>query len=172
MTRASLNEAIALTTNPRIARILSLCTGSGHFASGVWRTDIALSAASKKAGRTAHKVVHVTREMRVGVEYRNLSQNVGVETGELPDWQEWAIYPFVLRHKDNGTEYLRINMSDKMEKVETKYYLDNVECDRGELEQYMTPGAWQKLIEKPKGGPTLTIQKKVNEILEINGERV
>jgi len=53
---------------------------------------------------------------RMGIEYENLKGvRIGRELGELPEtnqglaeWQEFEIYPYLLRHKAKGTQYLRL----------------------------------------------------------------
>lgn len=167
--RVSLIEAIALATDPKVLAYLQALTGSGHMASMKWITEIPLSAQSKKDGKRAYKIVHVTRKARAGVEHKNLAQNADRETGPLADWQEYEIYPFILRHKTNGTKYARVFISSDMNECRTTYFIDGVECDRDELQALMTPGKWREMTEKPEFPPTLTLSKKIDEILEVNG---
>lgn len=172
--RLSLSEAIAQATDPKVIAYLSALTGSGHMASMRWITEIPLAKRTDNAGKRAYKIVHVVRKARAGVEYKNLAQNADVETGPLADWQEYELYPFILRHKQNGTRYARVFISSDMNECRTTYFIvDSTgerECDRADLQALMTPGKWREMTEKDDDfPPTLTLSKKIEEILEVNG---
>jgi hypothetical protein len=75
-----------------------------------WERD----AKTKKNSPEIRKAVRMIG--RVGIEYDNIGKvQEKRETGELPkenaglpDWQEWEVYPYLLRHKTKGTNYVRL----------------------------------------------------------------
>jgi len=88
----------------------SLKHRKGRHVAITWRRSL-------KTLKTCQDVIEkqTTAHVRAGIDYANLaSVKEGIATGErdevqpLPTWQEWAQPPFILRHKSNGTEYVRL----------------------------------------------------------------
>jgi hypothetical protein len=80
---------------------------------------------------------------RMGIEYDNMkSVKVGRAIGELPEtnqglpaWQEFEIYPYLLRHKNKGTQYLRLYKgTSHLTKHKTTWYKNGVEVSFEDIE--------------------------------------
>ena len=111
-----------------------------------WISDVKPAAAHK-----AHTLTKRTQcAVMTGVEYANLSENVGTETGALP-WGEWAVYPYIVTHK--GTEYARLYVVDGT--ITTMYAVDGAPVDRETFLSYLTPS--QRDAGRPTGG-TITVK--------------
>ena len=82
----------------------------GQHVSVTWRREM-------KTLKTCQDSIEkqTTAHVRAGINYANLaSVKEGIATGErgevqpLPTWQEWELFPFILKHKTKGTEYVRL----------------------------------------------------------------
>lgn len=65
--------------------------------------------------------------VRAGINFANLKENEGRETGRLP-WGDWKIFPYVIEHR--GKDYLRLYPNNK---PETKYFINGKTVDRDEF---------------------------------------
>jgi hypothetical protein len=111
--------------------IASLKDHKGEFIAAEWMSEPKPLAAHK--GKVLRKFSKAT--VRTGVAFANLTAvKDAIEAGErgevgsLPSWQEWAAFPFILRHKGNGTEYLRLTLIEGSPIV-SRYEVDGVEVD-------------------------------------------
>jgi hypothetical protein len=104
------NMSAKTMTGDAKAIVAYLSEHKGQHVPITWRREM------KTRKGTTEKVEKLTRAyVRAGIDYANLaSVKEGIESGErgevqpLPAWQEWAQFPFILRHKENGTEYVRL----------------------------------------------------------------
>lgn len=144
-----------------------MSTRKGEFAWAEWSRPMKTLKTSDADIRK-----HVRALIRTGVEYQNLSQNDGIETGELQDWQEWETYPYILRKKTkvdgvwtsdpNGQRYYRLyRPEDGLVKV--TYTLNGQPATKADIDAY--------LLASEKGssgdGPTLTFQVKAEDLILI-----
>lgn len=111
--------------------IASLSDHKGEFIHAEWMSEPTPLARFKTS--TFRKVSKAT--VRTGASFANLkSVKDAIEAGErgevgsLPSWQEWAVFPFILRHKTNGTEYIRLTLVPNA-KIESTYFIDEKEVD-------------------------------------------
>lgn len=85
---------------------------------------------------------------RIGIDYNNISAvKAKRESGELPDeaqpiWKgagEWAVFPFLIRHKTKGTHYARFyfGTSDKV-CPKVQWYLDGNPVEFNVVESMLT----------------------------------
>jgi hypothetical protein len=97
-------------------------------------------------GAAAHKDKALTKEtvgvFRSGIDYANLKTvKDGIASGErgevesLP-WGEWALFPFIIVHKES--EYLRLYPVPNAA-MEVTYKVDGVEVDKATFQSYLTP---------------------------------
>ena len=97
--------------------------------------------------------------MRTGMDYKKLAVNEGMDES-APIWHgagEWALFPYIIRHKNSGQEYLRIYI--KADTIGMRYFVDGQEVSRETFVTYQTPS--QAKGSKPNGG---TISPKVEGI--------
>jgi hypothetical protein len=117
------------------------------------------------------KVEKQTRAyVRAGIEYANLaSVKEGIadgtrdEVGSLPVWQEWAAKPFILRHKENGTEYVRLYPAtfDNLKPV-VEYYVNGALVNPETVKPLCLASEFRE-----RDTPTEVFQVKANDILSI-----
>jgi len=102
-----------------------------------WERDCAVLKRGELNGRNVRK--HVRAVGRMGVEYDNqkavqekrASGELPKENAGLADWQEWEQYPFILRHKVNGTRYLRLYNGTSKTTTPKRYFTVD-----GELKEF------------------------------------
>lgn len=142
--------------------IASLEDNKGQFVSASWQSLPKPLAAHK--GKVLRKVSKAV--VRTGVSFANLaSVKNAIEAGErgevgsLPDWQEWVKFPFLLRHKGNGTEYLRITLLPDT-KVESVLTVDDIEVDAK---------TFYSMLPKQSGERPDILSIKIENILSIGG---
>ena len=129
------------------ATYLAKINAPGIGAFGVeWQTEVKPAAAHRT--HTLRKVT--TAMVMTGVEYKSLTVNVGVETGDLP-WGTWDVYPYVITHK--GTDYFRLYTVDHT--IKSIYLVDGDVVDRDTFNSYLTPS--QANAKRPNGG-TITVK--------------
>ena len=129
----------------------------GAFQSVQWRTVAPSSAATRNAGIVLEKIGTAT--MRTGMDYQK-SQSMREWTRPLLSGTvlgEWALFPYIIRHKNSGQEYLRIYI--KADTIGMRYFVDGQEVSRETFVTYQTPS--QAKGSKPNGG---TISPKVEGI--------
>lgn len=107
---------------------------------------------------TQETVTKQTRAyVRAGMDYANLgSIKEGIASGEreevgpLPAWQEWAEFPFILRHKEKGTEYLRLfpAVFDNL-KPTVKYFIDGAEVNESDVKPLCLASEFRERDEAP-----------------------
>lgn len=108
--------------------------------------------------------------VRTGVDYANLaSVQAGIASGErgevqpLPTWQEWACAPYILRHKGNGTEYVRVFPASFANlKPSVTYFIDGREATIDEVKPLCLAKEFRERDEAPA-----VFNIKVNSILKI-----
>lgn len=120
---------------------------------------------------TKEKVTKRTKALvRSGIDYANLgSVKSGIETGErgevqpLPSWQEWACAPYILRHKGNGTEYVRLFPgSFKNVAPVVEYFIDGNAATKADVAPLLMASEKRDRDEEPT-----VFNVKVNSILNI-----
>lgn len=85
----------------------------------------------KKSAIKGHKIEKITSAIvRLGIEYKNLGVNKGIETGALK-WGQWRkdYYTYIIDHKDKS--YLRVYTTDHI--PTSKWFLDGEETTKEEL---------------------------------------
>lgn len=109
--------------------------------------------------------------VRGGIEYDNIaavqdkrdSGELPVENAGLPEWQEWVEYPVILRHKGNGTEYVRFFPASGIPfKPKTKFFKNGIEISRADVEDVLLAS------EKSSGEVPLCYSVKVESVIELN----
>lgn len=132
----------------------------GQFITAEWMSEPKPLAAHK--GKVLRKFSKAT--VRTGVSFANLTAvKDAIEAGErgevgsLPDWQEWGLFPFILRHKGNGTEYLRLTLVDGSPIV-SRYEVDGVEVDAA---------TFYAMLPKQSGERPLIISIKLANLVSI-----
>jgi hypothetical protein len=115
-----------MTSNQILAKIIE---HKGQHVPAVWQRSL-----KTLKGVTQTVTKQTTAFVRAGIDYANLkSVKEGIESGErgevqpLPSWSEWVQFPFILRHKENGTEYVRLypaSFDNLKEKNQVQYFLD------------------------------------------------
>lgn len=122
-----------------IERILK---SKGQFVRVAWKSE-----PKPKAEFKGIKLEKISRAIaRAGINYSNLKENEGIETGELP-WGKWKNFPYVIEHKEK--EYIRLYpVSRKRPMVKTKFFVDGKSVEKNEFEKYLPPSATNK--ETPK----------------------
>ena len=129
----------------------------GAFQSVQWKSVAPSSAATRKAGIVLEKIGTAT--MRTGIDYRKMAVNEGMEES-APIWHgagEWALFPYIIRHRDSGQEYLRLYV--KADTIGMRYFVDGQEVSRETFVTFQTPS--QAKGSKPNGG---TISPKIEGI--------
>lgn len=109
--------------------------------------------------------------VRTGIDYANLaSVKEGIEAGEredvqpLPDWCEWVEFPFILRHKENGTEYVRLYPSTFANlRPSTRYFVNGKEANVDEVHRLCLASEFRERDEAPA-----CFMVKAESISEIN----
>lgn len=153
------------------AIVATLQSRKGQHVEIVWRRE------AKTRKGTAFVIEKRTRAfVRAGINYANLaSVKQGIEAGTrdevqpLPDWQEWAEFPFILRHKGNGTEYVRLypaSFDNLAHATKVEWLMDGVVTDYASVEPYLLAS------EKPKADdekPACYCVKSA-DVIEIAGE--
>ena len=119
-------------------------------------------------------IQHVTKRtsahVRCGIDYANLaSVQAGIASGErgevqpLPVWQEWAHAPFILRHKGNGTEYIRLFPSSFANlKPTVEYFIDGTPATLADVTPLLKASELRERDEAPA-----CFNVKVSSILAI-----
>lgn len=135
----------------------------GEFIAAEWMSEPSKVLAAHK-GKSLRK--HSKATVRTGVAFANLSAvKDAIEAGErdevgsLPSWQEWASFPFILRHKGNGTEYLRLTLLENSPIV-SRYEVDGVEVDAS---------TYYSMLPKQSGERPLIISIKLSNLVRIGG---
>ena len=109
----------------------------------------------------AHKdrvlVKHVYADVQSGLEYANLPENEGVDTGALK-WGEWAQYPYIITHK--GQTYVRLYVTEGTARA--VYFVDGAQCERDTFLSYLTPSAAKS--SRPVGG-TIAVKAENLQVL-------
>ena len=134
------------------ALVVALAGHRGKYAAVTWESAPAVAAAHRP--HTVGKRVRATA--RTGVTYANLSEVADRTTGSLPDWAEWALFPWIIRHKTTGQEYLRVN-GETIHAVE--WSLDGQPCDKATAHAVLRPSA--RGGKRPTGG---TVTPKVEAV--------
>jgi len=137
---------------PAAALVLaSLVDHKGEWMNAEWETET--KPAAKHKGVTLTK--RCTAVVRTGVAFANLGVvKDAIEAGErgevgsLPSWQEWAAFPFILRHKTKGTEYVRLTLAGS-DRISVRLFVNGTEVDRETFNGYLTPSD-AKGGEKPE----------------------
>ena len=131
----------------KISDILAGLNAPGTFVKVSWQSPVTVAAANKH-----HDVrKSVTAVVRSGITYDNVGDVIAgredgtlpAENAGLPDWQEWVIFPYHLRHTSKGTDYVRLYPA-KGGKVMATYTVDGREASRDEVLAMMTPSARAK----------------------------
>ena len=65
-----------------------------------------------------------------------------VREEDLPEWQEWEVFPYLLRHKTKGTRYVRLYPTDA---VKVTYLVGDEEIPYAKVEEFLLAS------EKPTG---------------------
>lgn len=128
--------------SPKAAAIVAhLKDGNGQFR--IVRFKSTKTPAAKFKGTVLEKETEMT--VRTGVAFANLksvkeaiANGEREEVGSLPDWQEWLVYPFILRHKGNGTEYVRLTTCPNT-KGRTIYRVNNEVVEKSVFDSFLTP---------------------------------
>lgn len=138
----------------------------GQHVAITWRKEL------KTRKGIAAKVEKQTRAyVRAGIEYANLASvkegiadGTRAEVGPLQVWQEWAEAPFILRHKTNGTEYVRLYPAafDNL-KPHSEYFLNGALVDKSAVESMCLASEFPKGERAEKD----VFQVKANSILSI-----
>jgi hypothetical protein len=98
-----------------------------------------------------------TAFVRAGINYANLaSVREGIESGErgevqpLPAWCEWEQAPFILRHKTNGTQYVRLYPSTFANLAPSvRYFVNGNETDENGAKLYCLASEFREREESP-----------------------
>ncbi|MFW5871477.1 MAG: hypothetical protein ACOCUT_00065 [bacterium] len=100
-----------------------------------WTRPCKVRKAAQDQGEVSKSVRMIGR---IGLTYDNLKSvqtkrataELPEENQGLPSWSEWVQYPYLIRHKNNGTLYLRLykGSSDKI-KPRTRFMLNGKEVD-------------------------------------------
>lgn len=148
-----------------LAIITALLESKGRHVSVTWKREM------ETYKEVTKKVEKRTRAwVRTGIDYKNLaSVKQGIASGErdevqpLPSWQEWGEFPYILRHKTQGTEYVRLFPATFANLVPTvEYFIDGVPATKAEIEPLVT--AKEK---RERDEPAAVFNVKVNSILAI-----
>jgi hypothetical protein len=125
------------------------------------RNAVAVAWESKVAPAAKHKgtdlVKQVTAVARVGLDFADLPENAGRETGDLP-WGEWDTFPFTIQHK--GAHYARLYVEDGS--VRTTYLVNGEIVDGDTFRGFLTPAAAKS--KRPIGG-AITVKMENLSIL-------
>lgn len=124
-----------------------------------------------------HKVPRIEKRtstlVRTGIDFANLgSVKAGIEAGEreavqpLASWQEWASFPFILRAKKGGTEYVRLYHASFANKPHVEWLLEGRAVPFSEVEPYLL--ASEKPKEDKEASPCF--QVKCEDLLSIGPE--
>ena len=73
---------------------------------------------------------------------KRASGELPAETAGLPEWQEWEVFPYLLRHKTKGTRYVRLYPTDA---VKVTYLVGDEEIPYAKVEEFLLAS------EKPTG---------------------
>lgn len=134
----------------------------------------------KKLADGMAKVGAITKRtcawVRAGIDYANLATvKQGMESGErgqvqpLPAWQEWQEWPFILRNKTNGTEYVRLypaTFENLRKETKVEWKMDGVVCTYDEVKPYLLAEDRQDAGDRQPS----TFAVKSADVLEIAGE--
>lgn len=150
--------------------VAAIASKKGQHVQVVWQRD----AKTKKG--TAFRIEKRTCAwVRSGIDYSNLaSVKAGIAAGErdevqsLPDWCEWETFPFILRHKANGTEYVRLYPATlhNLQTPKVEWVMDGVVSTYADCEPYLL--ASEKTKDEDEKPACFSV--KSDSILEIAGE--
>lgn len=139
VTKHLTNSLYPLNCAPMNAKniIESLQNRRGQHVRVSWRKQL---ETRKEVTDTVEK--ETTTFVRSGINFANLaSVREGIANGErgevqpLPTWCEWEQAPFILRHKSNGTQYVRLYPSTFNNlKPATRYFLNGVEVSAQDVQ--------------------------------------
>lgn len=109
----------------------------------VYNTDEMDSKQLKKSpylGRVTKETTYTSVRL---CEYENMASTIekreqGIEASK-PTWWEWVKYPYIARHKSNGTKYLVVKSIENV-CPHSKFFLDNVEVPKDDLREYLKKG--------------------------------
>ena len=129
---------------------------------GAFQKAQVVATPKPKAASKGVKLEKVTEGViRTGIDYANLKENDGIETGDLP-WGEWIIKPYLIQHK--GEWYGRLYYKKDTVKV-VSYKVDGVEVTKAVFSSHLTASA--AAPKPPTKGNTLTITPKISAITLI-----
>ena len=141
----------------------------GHFASATWERPVKVLKRNTPAW-AANILKRCESDnganARAGITYDNLasviekraSGELPAENAGLPDWCEWKEFPYVLRHKTKGTEYIRLYPTDS---VKVTYSVEGREISYEEIEEFLTSD------EKRGGDKPDCIMVTLDNVLEV-----
>jgi hypothetical protein len=117
--------------------IESLVNRKGQHVCVTWRRQL-----ETRKGCTLVIEKETRAYVRAGIDYANLksvregiAQGTREEVQPLPDWCEWIQFPFTLRHKSKGTEYVRLYPSTFGNlKPSVRYYVNGLEARAEDVE--------------------------------------
>lgn len=147
-----------------------LCSRKGQHVLAVWERPVKTFKAS---GVIVTK--RTSAYVRAGINFANLSSvKNAIEAGErgevqaLPSCQEWESFPFILRHKTKGTQYVRLfppaNGFDNLPKPQTEWTLNGQPSSYAQVEPHLLAE------EKPDGSVPECYALTADYVKEIAGE--
>jgi len=147
------------------AIIAALLGHKGQHVAITWKREL-----ETYKGTTQKVEKQTVAHVRTGIEYSNLaSVKQGIASGErdevqpLPTWQEWGEFPYILRHKGNGTEYVRLFPASFANlKPSVSYFIDGQPVSKADVEPLVTA---KEKSERDEPAPVFNV--KVNSILSI-----